>query len=68
MYKIIVNDIIRQCKGELLIGNSNIECIDFCTDTRKIKKGDTFIALKYVNDGHDYVLDAINDELRIIRK
>ena len=46
MYKIIVNDIIRQCKGELLIGNSNIECIDFCTDTRKIKKGDTYIGLK----------------------
>ncbi len=29
------------------------------SDSRKIKKGDTFIALKYVNDGHDYVLDAI---------
>ena len=28
-------------------------------DSRKIKKGDTFIALKKVNDGHDYINDAI---------
>ena len=30
------------------------------SDSRKIKPGDTFIALDYVNDGHKYVLDAIN--------
>ena len=30
-------------------------------DSRKIKKGDTFIALKKENDGHDYILDAINN-------
>ncbi len=30
-------------------------------DSRKIKKGDTFIALKKVNDGHDYILDAIKN-------
>ena len=30
-------------------------------DSRKIQKGDTFIALKKVNDGHDYVIDAINN-------
>lgn len=29
-------------------------------DSRKIKKGDTFIALRKINDGHDYVLDAIS--------
>ena len=30
-------------------------------DSRKIKEGDTFIALKGINgDGHDYILDAIN--------
>ncbi len=28
-------------------------------DSRKIVKGDTFIALKKYHDGHDYVLDAI---------
>lgn len=29
------------------------------SDSRKIEKGDTFIALKYVNDGHDYIESAI---------
>lgn len=29
------------------------------SDSRKIVSGDTFIALKYVNDGHKYVDDAI---------
>ncbi len=32
----------------------NIKC-----DSRKIEKGDTFVALKYVNDGHKYIEDAI---------
>lgn len=36
-------------------------------DSRKVIKGDTFIALKKVNDGHDYVLDAIkNGATRVI--
>ena len=32
----------------------NIKC-----DSRKVQKGDTFVALKYVNDGHKYIEDAI---------
>lgn len=38
------------------------------TDSRKIEKGDTFIAIRNVNhDGHDYILDAIkNGASRII--
>lgn len=32
----------------------NIKC-----DSRKIKEGDTFVAIKYVNDGHKYIEDAI---------
>ena len=36
--------------------------IDIKTDSRKVKKGDTFIAIKNVNrDGHDYILDAIKN-------
>ena len=34
--------------------------IDLVTDSRKIKKGDTFIALRGVdNDGHKYIESAI---------
>lgn len=36
--------------------------IDIKTDSRKIEKGDTFIAIKNVNhDGHDYIEDAIKN-------
>ena len=34
--------------------------IDIQTDSRKIKKGDTFVAVKCeVNDGHKYINSAI---------
>lgn len=36
--------------------------IDLITDSRKIKKGDTFIAIKGIdNDGHDYIEQAIKN-------
>lgn len=36
--------------------------IDIKSDSRKVKKGDTFIAIKNVNrDGHDYIEDAIKN-------
>ena len=31
------------------------------SDSRKIEQGDTFIALNYVHDGHQYIEDAINN-------
>ena len=31
------------------------------TDSRKVKEGDTFIAIKYKNDGHNYIEDAIKN-------
>lgn len=30
------------------------------SDSRKILPGDTFVALEYVNNGHKYIIDAIN--------
>lgn len=30
-------------------------------DSRKVKKGDTFIALNKIHNGHDYVMDAIKN-------
>ncbi len=35
--------------------------MDIKDDSRKINKGDTFIALKKVNDGHDYIKQAIEN-------
>ncbi|MEI3290041.1 MAG: Mur ligase domain-containing protein [Faecalibacillus faecis] len=42
--------------------------IDLKTDSRKVKPGDTFIAIRNVNrDGHDYIPQAIkNGATRVI--
>ena len=48
MKNLQVRDIIEQCNGKLISGNANIKCVDFCTDTRKIKKDDTYVG---INEG-----------------
>ena len=54
-----LNEIIDVVNGETEL-NSDEEIKDIKTDTRKINKGDIFIALKGKNyDGHDYVNEAI---------
>ena len=55
-----INELIKIIKGEsILDSNVKVKCIK--TDTRKVQKGDIFIALKGNNyDGHDYVEEAIN--------
>ena len=44
--------------------------IDLKTDSRKVKPGDTFIAIRNVNrDGHDYIPQAIkNGATKVIVK
>ena len=46
MKNLQVKDIIEQCEGKLIIGDTNMECVDFSTDTRKIKRDDTYVGLK----------------------
>ena len=46
MKKIKINKIIEITKGKLLTGNLDIECKNFCKDTRIIKTGDTYIGIK----------------------
>ena len=41
-----IKDIIKCTKGILLTGSEEYECENFSGDTRVIKKGDTFIAIK----------------------
>lgn len=43
---IYVNDIINICNGELIYGDSNLECRHFCNDTRKINDGDIYVGIK----------------------
>lgn len=46
MINITVKDIIEKCNGKLFCGDLEKECINFSTDTRKIKNGDIYIGLK----------------------
>ena len=60
MYNITVKNIIEQCKGKLIIGDINKECINFSTDTRNIKPGDVYIGLKGEKfDGSNFYKQAL---------
>ena len=41
-----VKDILKITKGQLIIGNENLECENFSKDTRTIEKGDIYIGIK----------------------
>ncbi len=54
-----VSELIEATKGKLLRGKSGWGCHGISTDTRTLKKGNLFIALKGQNfDGHDYLAKA----------
>lgn len=58
----LIKDILNVCNGTLICGDENTELTNFEKDTRKIKKGDTFIALIGQNfDGNDFALEALNN-------
>ena len=66
-----IKDIIRCTNGILVTGNEEYECENFSRDTRIIKKGDTFVAIKGENfDGNDYWKEAFDNgaETVIINK
>ena len=46
MKNLTVEDILNVTKGELVIGNKDLECMNFSKDTRTINKGDTQIGIK----------------------
>ncbi|MGH7651473.1 MAG: Mur ligase domain-containing protein, partial [Gemmatimonadaceae bacterium] len=52
--------LIEQSSGSLPRGTASVHAIT--TDTRKIGKGDVFLALKGERfDGHDYLREAVRD-------
>jgi len=55
-----VGDILTAVKGKLLLGNTEEILTGLSTDTRKIKKGELFLAIKGDRfDGHSFILDAV---------
>ena len=48
-----IKEIIKATKGNLIIGNPEAECENFCKDTRIIKQSETYIGIKGENfDGN----------------
>lgn len=61
-----VKEILEVTKGKLLCGNEEDECINFIRDSREIKEGDVYIALKGEKfDGNDFCQDAIKNGAKI---
>ena len=57
-----IKDIIKCTNGELITGNEECECENFSRDTRRIEKGDTFVAIKGTKyDGNDYWQEAFEN-------
>ena len=57
-----VRDILKITKGQLIIGNENLECENFSKDTRTIQKGDIYIGIKGENfDGSLFWTQAIDN-------
>ena len=56
-----VKDILKITKGQLIIGNENLECENFSKDTRTIEKGDIYIGIKGENfDGSQFWKQALD--------
>ncbi|MEE3343176.1 MAG: UDP-N-acetylmuramoyl-tripeptide--D-alanyl-D-alanine ligase [Bacilli bacterium] len=62
MHNIYVKDILNLCNGELLIGNKDLILENFSKDTRDIKEGDTYIAIKGESfDGNQFIDKAFTN-------
>ncbi len=60
-------EILDVAGGRLICGEMDTEATDVSTDTRKMKGGELFIAIKGPNfDGHNFVPDAISKGAKII--
>ena len=58
---IYVKDIIEICNGELVCGNLDLECVNFCKDTREIACGDVYVGIKGDTfNGNDFYRDAFD--------
>ena len=60
MHNIYVNDLVRLCNGKVLYGDSELLLSTFCTDTRKINKGDIYVGICGEKvDGNDFYKEAV---------
>lgn len=54
-----LEQIVRWCNGQLLTGDAGTMVTNICTDSRSMKAGDLFLALRGANfDGHQFIAEA----------
>jgi UDP-N-acetylmuramoyl-tripeptide--D-alanyl-D-alanine ligase len=57
---VTVAELTEACKGRLMSGDPKVRISSFSTDTRTLKQGDLFIALRGKTfDGHDFLQGAL---------
>lgn len=57
--KCTVKDILKATNGRLINGNEDLRLEGITIDTRKVQKGELFVAIKGAHfDGHDFLADA----------
>ena len=61
-----VKDILNITDGKLICGDQSLECFNFSKDSRQIKSGDVYVAIKGENfDGNDFYLDAVKNGAKV---
>ena len=61
-----VKDIVKITNGKILYGDEKIPCNHFVRDSREVKEGDVYVALKGEKfDGNDFCLDAIYNGAKV---
>lgn len=66
MKNITVKDIINVCKGDLICGNEDCICENFCKDTKVLQNGDVFVGIKGDNfDGNTLYKEAIEKGAKV---
>ena len=61
-----VKDIVKITNGKILYGDERIPCNHFVRDSREVKEGDVYVALKGEKfDGNDFCLDAIDNGAKV---
>lgn len=61
-----VEDIVKATNGKLLVGKLQENCENFCTDTRKIQKGDVYVGLKGEKfNGNEYYKEALEKGAKV---
>jgi len=61
MAELRLSELAEKMKGTILQGDPSFKFQDYNIDSRQIKKGSLFFALKDQRDGHDFIPDAVKN-------